>query len=84
MIDDLERLVSGLSGAPTPWFTSRIVIHACHRCGGIKLFELLGDDSKLCHAPEALEREASILVVEAQELSYCIDCSDVLLLRLKC
>ena len=42
---------------------------------GVTLFEILGDNAQLFHALEALEREVSILVVEAQEFSYCIVCS---------
>ena len=68
-VGDLEILVWGLSGLPTPWFTSRLGIHACHTRWGVTLFELLGDDAQLCHAPEALEREVSIFVVEAQGFS---------------
>ena len=83
-VGDLVRLVWGLSGAPTPWFASKLVIHTCHTFGGVTLFELIGDDTQLFHASEVLEREVSILVVEAQEFSYCIVCSDFLLLRLNC
>ena len=57
----------GFSGASTPWFSSRLGIYECRTCGGVTIFEVLGDDSKLCHSPEALKREVYILVVEAQE-----------------
>ena len=68
-IGDLERLGWGISGAPTPWFASILGIHACHTCGVVTLFELLGVDAQFFHAPEALERELFILVVEVQEFS---------------
>ena len=84
MVGDFARLGRGLSGLPTPWFASRRGINACHTHGGVTIFELLGDDAQLYHVPEALERELDIFVVEAQELSYCIVCSALLLLRLKC
>ena len=63
---DLETLVWGLYGAPTTWFASRLGINAFRTCGGITLFELIGDDAQLCHTPEALEREVSILLMEVQ------------------
>ena len=62
----MARLVWDLSGAPIPSFAIRLGTHACCTRGGVILFELLGDDSQLCHAPEALGREVFILVVEAQ------------------
>ena len=83
-VGELAMLVWGSFGDPMPWFASRLGIHAFCTRGGVTLFELFGDDAKLFHAPEALRREVSILVVEAQEFSYCIVCSDFLLLRLKC
>ena len=70
----------GISGSTTQWFVSRLGIYACRTYGGVTLFELLGDNAQLCYSPEALEREVSILVVEAQEFSYCIVCSSLLLL----
>ena len=55
----------GLSGAPTPCFVSILGIHACRTRWGVTIFELLGDYAQLCHVPEELEREVSIIVVEA-------------------
>ena len=54
-----------------------------HMWGGVKICKLIGDYAQLCHAPDALEIEVSILVVEAQEFSCCIVCSYLLLLILK-
>ena len=82
-VGDFARLERGISGSPTPWFASRLGIHACHTCGGVTLLELLWYEAQLCHAPEALEREVPILVVEAQLFSWCIVCSALFLLRLK-
>ena len=70
------------------WITHTMVcvwldIHTCYTCGGVTIFKLLGDDTQLCHVPEAIEREVSILVVEAQELRCCIVCSYLLLLIMK-
>ena len=64
-VGDLERLGWGLYGAPTPWFASILGIHACHTCGVVTLFELLGGDDQLSHVPGVIEREVSIIVVEA-------------------
>ena len=66
---DLSRLVWGLYGAPTPWFASILGIHACRTCGGVIIFKLPVDDAQLFHALEVLEREVSIIVVEAQKFS---------------
>ena len=57
----------GFSIASTPWFSSRLGIYECHTCEGVTIFELPGDDFKICYAPEARKREVYILVVEAQE-----------------
>ena len=77
-VGDLARIVWGLSGAPIPWFASRLGIHSYCACGGVTLYKLLGYDAQLCHALEALQRKVSIIVVEAQELSFCIVCSALL------
>ena len=55
-VGELAKIVWGLSGSTTLWYEIRIGIHACHTFGGVTLLELLGDDSQLFHAPEALER----------------------------
>ena len=73
----------GLYGDHTQWFASILVINACCPCGGVTLCKIIGYDAQICHAPKALEREVSILVVEAKEFSDCIVCSDFLILRMK-
>ena len=59
-------LVLGIYKAPMPWFISRLGIHACCACGGVTFFKSIREDAQLFHAPEALERDVSILVAEAQ------------------
>ena len=68
-VGDLERLGWIISVTPMPWIVSRLCINAFCTYGGVTLFKILGDDAQLFHAPEVLEREVSILVVEAQEFS---------------
>ena len=82
-VGDLARIVWGLSRAPVPWFAIRLDIHACCTCGGVTILEILGYDVQLFHAPESLEIEVSILVVEAQYLIWCIVFSYLFLLSLK-
>ena len=62
-------MCGGFLELPHHVLRGRIYIHACHTCGGVILFELLVDDTQLLHAPESLEREVYILVVEVQEFS---------------